>query len=40
VFPAAVASLFAGRTIDGVACWLDASVSVVAASNVDRVTVQ
>jgi subtilisin family serine protease len=40
VFPPAVASLVSGVTLDGVAFWMDASGSVVAASNVDRVAVQ
>jgi serine protease AprX len=40
VFPPAVASLVSGWTFDGVAFWFNATGTMLAASNVDRVTVQ
>jgi serine protease AprX len=40
VFPPAIAALVSGATLDGVVFWQDAGGAVVAASNVDRVTVQ
>jgi hypothetical protein len=40
VFPPAIASLVSGITLDGVAFWFDGVGSMLAASNVDRVTVQ
>ena len=40
VFPAPVAAVLQGRTLDAVAVFYDASGSIVDVSNVDRVTVQ
>jgi hypothetical protein len=40
VWPAWIAHLLSGLQLDAVACWLDAGGTVIAASNVDRVTVQ